>query len=473
MNYIKKIGHNFIFLIISDVISQLLSFIFLIWLIKYLGPYEFGIYSTSTAFISIFIVFVDLGLNVYVVREMSKNVNLTNNYISNAISIKIILGIITFIMIVISANIIDYPYETIVLIYIMGLFVLINPLNDLFYSVYKAHQEMEYFAIGKILIVIIKLIGIYIIININLSLITFAYLYIISAFIVLLYNIAITKIKYTLPKPKFDFIFLKKQIKDALPFTIIIIMIRVHQHIDKIMISKMVPDANQAVGWYNVAYTLIMALYFIPTITGQVLFPILSKQKDSNDIIIKYFLKYMLILAMPIGIGTTLLAKDIILLFFNLEYINSVLPLQILVWSTVLLYIHAPFERILEAQNHQNLVAKTMILCVICNISLNFLLIPSYSYIGASISTTITELFLLLIIIYYYKNVGYNINKEILLILPRIIVVSLLMGIFIYYFSYFNLIFIILLSTIIYTFGLLLSKVINQEDIYILQTILK
>jgi len=101
----------------------------------------------------------------------------------------------------------------------------------------------------------------------------------------------------------------------------------------------------------------------------------------------------MLIIGIPIGIGTTLLADSIILLIFGAEYTQSIIALQILIWGVIFAFIAVPFENLFYSANKQSIVTLEVVIGVILNVIMNILLIPKYSLVGASIATTITWIF--------------------------------------------------------------------------------
>ena len=99
------------------------------------------------------------------------------------------------------------------------------------------------------------------------------------------------------------------------------------------------------------------------------------------------------------------------------------------------------------------------------NIALNLILIPIYSFIGASIATFITEFTVLIILIIAASKTKYYIqSKKIFVDIIKISTSSLIMAIFIDLFKDLNLILIILFSTIIYFVSLYITGVFDNED---------
>ena len=100
------------------------------------------------------------------------------------------------------------------------------------------------------------------------------------------------------------------------------------------------------------------------------------------------------------------------MLIFGSGYSQSVLALQILIWTMVFTFAGASFVQLLQSVNRQIVITKISIICVLINILLNLVLIPRYSYIGASFATLLTEVVLVAYIISTSYKLGYGIPKK-------------------------------------------------------------
>ncbi|MDI6603121.1 MAG: polysaccharide biosynthesis C-terminal domain-containing protein, partial [Patescibacteria group bacterium] len=79
--------------------------------------------------------------------------------------------------------------------------------------------------------------------------------------------------------------------------------------------------------------------------------------------------------------------------------------------TSVVLFLLANFLPNYSAINKQIIYTKIMVLALVMNIILNLLLIPKYSYIGASVAAVIPQflqsLLLFLLVKNFYKNAIY------------------------------------------------------------------
>ncbi|AKB46569.1 hypothetical protein MSKOL_0792 [Methanosarcina sp. Kolksee] len=473
METAKKIAKNSGVLFFSQVFSYILGLFYVMYTARYLGAEGFGIISFALSFSGILGIFTDLGLDTLTVREVARDKSLASKYLGNTFTMKIILSILTVSLTALIFNLISYPAQTIKVVYIVTFSVIVSSFSKTFYSIFRANEKMEYEAFGQILNSLLMLLGVLISIKMHLDIVYFAIIYLVVSVIVLIYSLIICFVKFIILKPAVNGLFWKNTIKEALPFGLTGVFVTIYYWIDSVMLSLM--QGNEVVGLYNVAYKLIMALLFIPSVINVTIFPSMAiyyvtSRKYYALLYEKYF-KYMFIIGFPIGIGTTLLANRIISLLFGEGYQNSIIALQILVWSSVAIYIGGAFARLLETSNKQMIITKCAGICMIENIILNLLFIPNYSYIGASCATVLTELTSLTFGIIICSKMGYTISKNNQKNILKVIFSSILMSFFIVYFMDLHLLVLILLATVFYFTVLWIIGGFKNDDIDIFKTI--
>jgi len=273
-----------------------------------------------------------------------------------------------------------------------------------------------------------------------------------------------------------DWSFWKATIKEALPFGLAAVFVTIFYWVDSVMLSLMKGDA--VVGWYNASYRMVLALLFIPSAFIAAIYPVMSKfyvtTRDSLRLPFEKSFKYMAMLGVPIGLGTTLLAQRFILLIFGAEYANSILALQILVWSSVFIFMDQPLGNLLNSINKQLILTKVTGICVGVNVVLNLILIPKYSLIGASIATVLTQFTGSLLIFIWSSKIGYSIfKKDFAGIGIKVLISSALMGIFIDYFRNLTLLALVPLAALLYFVVLYIIRGIDKEDVNLLRQAIK
>ena len=267
-------------------------------------------------------------------------------------------------------------------------------------------------------------------------------------------------------RPCFNLRFWYFILKESMPIALTVTFGVIYVKIDIVMLSLIRGD-NVEVGWYSAAVRIIELIHVIPAIIASAIFPIFSTlHKDSMDSLGKVYktsFRYLLVVALPIVVGTLLLSDRIIDLVYGEEYVNAIPVLRILVCSLIFVFVNYIFLNILVAADRQKINAIVTGICLFVNISLNMCLIPYYGYLGAAYATVITEIALFAMCWYYATKYVCEIN--IVAVLSRPLLCVTIMGVFIVLTTArLNLALIIILSALTYFTCLLLSRFFTKDD---------
>ena len=327
-------------------------------------------------------------------------------------------------------------------IYYITLSFVVGAFTSIFYSIFQAYEKMEFQSIGQIINSIVMFLGILLIIYYQKSIIEFGLIYLIASIISLVYGFIICVWKFVLPKIEIDINLWKSALTkieldtnlwkfliiEAVPLAISSIFLLIAFKIDTILLTWI--NGATAAGLYNASYGLMTALMFVPFAYVSAIFPLLSRLNVSSKELLKYSyeksFKYLIILGLPIAVGTTLLASPIILLLYKSGFSQSIVALQILIWAIPIIFVNYILGTAINSINKQRETVKTTFIAMLLNIVLNYLLLPRYGLIAACYITVLTEL-TCFILWYYIMNInGYKFN--ILKILYKPIIASLVMA---------------------------------------------
>jgi O-antigen/teichoic acid export membrane protein len=478
---IQRIARNTTALLVAQVASYLLSFFYMMYAARYLAPANFGILSFAIAFTGIFAIFADFGLQPLMVREIARDRTMAPKYLANVSLMKVILVAVAYGLVALTINLMGYPEETVNVVYLLGLSFVFQAFTQVFYSIFQAFEKMEFQAIGQMLNAALLLGGVMFAIRHDFTVVGFASLYTVASAVALGYSFAVMKLKLSSPASapavklmELDRSFWKLMIKEALPFGLIALFGAVYYGADTIILSSAKGDA--VVGWYGAAYRMVLILLFVPTALGFAIFPVMSRfyttSPDSLRHGVEKLLKYMTMLGIPLGVGTTLLAQRIIWVVFGPEYTPAAIALQILVWSVVLVYIGGPMSTLLQTTNRQGVVARIVGTSVFVNVVANLILIPRYSYVAAGTVAVVTTLISVTMQYVACSKTGWRVvDRKLLISLGKTVVGSVAMGLFIYYLGNLTLLLLIPLAILLY-FGMLFAlRFFNKEDMLIIRQI--
>lgn len=471
MNTVQRIAKNTVILFSSQIVACILGFFYSIYMARYLGPGSFGILSFATALILIFGVVGDLGLSTLLTRELSKDKSLERRYIGNFIPMKIILAILSYSLLVLSVILLGYSPEILNVIYIMGLYMVTNGLLQLFYGVFQSYEKLEYQSINllvnNMLILLMVMFGIAHGFDVS----WFALAYFVAGLTVLVLSLIIFLWKYRSLKMDFNLSFWKKSLLIALPLSIVLIFSIISVRVDIVLLELL--KGSTEVGWYNASYRLIDFLMFIPIVYTGAIFPVLSNFHVSSlkslKVMYEKSFKYLILISLPISAAITILAPQIILMLYQTSYYQSILSLQILIWSIPFLFLMSVSGTIFVSINKAKTMVKITFITMVFNILLNLVLIPMYGYIGASIMTVLTGIMGCVFCFYYLYRFIHRIQLKSLILKP--LCATSIMSIFLLY-VHTNLFISIIVASVLYLILLILFKTFKKDDLEIVMELI-
>lgn len=471
----KRIAKNSTFIFLGDAIRHILQLILVVYLVRYLGAVTFGKYAFALAFTSLFMILSDVGLSTLSIREIARDTSKAGEYLTNISITKFILSLITIGLIVVTINLMHYPLDTTLAVYIAGGIMVFTSFTGSFRSVFRAFERMEYEAITKIVEQILIFGVVLPVLFLGYGLIEVVFVMLIAQAFIFLFTLVILIKKFTRPKLTFDFSLSRALIKEALPFGLAWVFAIIYFQTDTVMLSIMKGDA--VVGWYNAAYRLVMGTLFIPAAFVGALYPVLSRyftsSKDSLMVIYEKSFKLLLMQAVPLGIGTTLLADRIITFLYGGDFANSITALQILIWVASVLFIYSIVGYVLASINKQLVDTCITGISALLNVGLNLLLIPTYSYVGAGIASIVSQVFVFTCEFGYLQKNGCKIEASKMVLKP--LCAGAVMGLLIYVLGMtsINLFIMVIGAIVIYAICLYLLKAFDEKEMEIMRDMFK
>ena len=473
MSTVGRVAKNTGVLIFADVTNKLFSLILVIYIARFLEDVGYGKYSFALAFTALFAVLINLGLNMLTIREVARDKNLAGKYLGNIVVIKVPLSIISFGLIVFIINMLHYPADITIAVYLAGIAVILTSFSQLFRSIFTAFEKMEYEAFLNIVKTIITVsLGLFVLFS-GYGLIELVSVFVVAGIIDLCLSIFITLRKFVKPKIEIDLDFWKRSILAALPFSLISVVSIIYLKIDTVMLSVMKGDA--VVGWYSAAFTVLLTMQFIPSIFSYAVFPSMSKffvsSKDALKTTLEKSSKYLFIIGLPVTIGIILLAGKIVLIIYGNKFTNSIIALQILSLYLPLRFVNFAMYPTLYSVNRQMSAALSVTISAVANVVLNLLLIPVLSFAGAAIATVLTEIILFALYFYFISKHFHTLSLYKIFVKPSIS--CLMVCSFVYCLRAINPFLLVGLAGIVYFLVLYLIKTFDYEDKQILKDLIK
>ncbi len=389
----QRYAANTTWLMAEQILRIIAGILVGIWVARYLGPEQFGIFSYVLAFTTIFGGIAKLGLDGILVRELIHQPKLQNTYMGTAFWLKVIGAVMVTVFMACIVPFTSNDATTNLYIFIIagGLF-------------FQSFEVVEFYFQSQVLA---KLISICKVIQLIFSSIIKVYLVLIQAdlfwFVCVtsldMFSLALSyfiayRIKGNTSFFKcFNVEIAKKMLKDSWMLVFSSLVVMIYMRIDQIMIKEMLGDYE--VGIYSAAVKLSEAFYFIPVLLTASVFPaIINARKESAALYQKRMQRlytFLIWVAIIVALPMTLLSKWLIMLLYGEAYLPAGQVLMIHIWAAIFVFMGVAFSKYLLAENLQTIAFQRTLLGAIANVCLNFILIPKYGLKGAATATLLAQ----------------------------------------------------------------------------------
>ena len=394
----QTIFKNTFWLILAEGITRILKLFLVFYISRILGVVEYGKFTFALSFVSILTVFADLGLNSLTVREISREKEKDFPFI---LSLKLILSLIVLALIFIGSFFIAPNIEVQKLIWILGLYVLINGFSAIIYSFFRAKEKMQYEFFAKTSQgIIVVILGFFVLLNFP-SVRNLGFSYLFASVSALFLTCFIFRSKIYSLRLHFNKEIWKNLLILSLPIGLSGIFGTIHNTIGSVLMGAY----NQVtqLGWYSASLKVADIILVLFSLLSASFFPVLSKfykqSKEKFQKIWDVYFQLILSLSVPLVVGGIVLAPKIIDLIYDPSYFPSILTFQILILFVGIYFVSGPFNQILFIFNQQQKLFWISLFGAIISIVLNLILIPSYSLYGVAfvrVFTRVLMFFLLL-----------------------------------------------------------------------------
>ena len=403
-----SIYKNFFIASISRLITAVIGLVIIGFLTRHLGLTGYGAYETITSYLFIFTVLADFGFHIIHVREISRYPEKESFISSNIFTLRLISLFLVVILAFVVAVSLPYSEEIKKGILIASIFVIFSSLSQILAGIFQKYSTFYFVSFSDILTRLIQLGLVIYAVNKDLGLLTFVWFLSLTAIFqfIIIFSLSRRFIKFSLG---LDFSYVKKIIKASLPVAMSILFTAIYIRTDALMLSLMKPQAD--VGIYRLAAKILETAVFFPALLVELTMPSFSQLAlKSGDLFKQIFRKtfnILFLMAVPVVVGLIFFAEPIVLILGGKEFISSAAPLRIMALVVGMVFLNNLGGKALIALEFQKVGMWIYLSGAVLNIVTNLIVIPRYSYIGASFTTLMTEIIVTVIMFsILYKKAG-------------------------------------------------------------------
>lgn len=377
----------------DKIVRILVGLLVVIWIARYLGPQQFGLYNYALALVALFGVAASLGLDGVVVRELVREPHTRDDLLGTSLALRLIAALTTVALCILAINILrpnDTPAHWIVAVIAVGTIFQAFDVIDLWF---QSQVKSKYTVLAKNTAFILASASKIILVVAQAPLIAYAWVTMLeaaigSAGLVIAYmskNGRLTEWRFRIQKGAY-------LLKESWPLMLSGIAIMTYMKIDQVMLATMLDD--RAVGIYSAAAQISEVWYFIPMAITASVTRSLVEAKMSNEGLyhhrIERLFRLMGIIAASITIPMTFAADIMVHILFGADYADAGPVLAVHIWSTLFVFIGVAQGPWTLNEGLMKLALIRTALGAIANVAMNILLIPAYGPLGAALATVIS-----------------------------------------------------------------------------------
>lgn len=390
---VRRIARNAAYLMASEVICKVLIFGFFVIAARRLGPADFGVFSFSLAQVSMFSVFADLGLGVMIARELACDPARARRDVNEILSIKVVVSLLLFAASCVVVNLIGVDQRNVNATYISSIFILASALSLFYGYVFQGLERMELASAIRLTQAFVLIGGTMLLVRRTASALSYAWLYSIAGLLAAAVAWGLASTFVVGPGLGTRFRRWGELLKSSMPIGIAAALVMVYYWNGTSFLSRMYGDAE--VGLYNAPFRVIIGLGFIPFAFSQAIYPMMSRMHQRLDGALKDVvgrsLRYMLTLALPLGLVGMALARPAVLLLYGERFSPAVAVTRVLVWWGALVYLNQILSQYFFAAGRARVVTVQTLSSLVVNVAGNIVLIPRLGSMGAATAIVAAE----------------------------------------------------------------------------------
>ncbi|MFN6569671.1 flippase [Dendronalium sp. ChiSLP03b] len=365
-----------------------------VWIARYLGVQQYGLFNYALAFVSLFSPIFTLGLDDVVVRHIIRKSSNKEEILGTTFWLKLLGGIVSVLVAIGSVLFLGERESLKILLVAILAITGIFRAADTIELWFQSQVQSKYTVIAKnIAFILNSLIKIALILT-KAPLLAFAWVTLAEFVMSAIGLMIVYQVKgFSFWLWRWSSTVAKTLLKESLPLIFSGFAILIFMRIDQIMLGQMIGDKE--VGIYSAAVRISEIWYFIPAAIVSSVAPSIYAAKEKSESVyyqrIGQLLRLLICISLAIALPMTFLSNTIIIVMFGSGYAEAGSILAVHIWTSLFVFMGLATSPwfIAEGLNHVSL-GKTLS-GAIFNIILNLLLIPKYAGFGAAIATIISQ----------------------------------------------------------------------------------
>jgi len=411
----KKIALNTVFQLVGKIVSMGITVLVTIVVARYFGRSSYGEFSLMQNWPALFFIIVDFGFNAVAVKEIGQNWQNAGKYFTTVLWIRVTFSLILITLL--SLILLFFPYSSFLKTgIVLSLFLILTQGlyatgNIIFQSKLRYDLSTYAYLAGYAVILLLT----FLCVKLNLGIIPVSLSYVVGGFVTFLFMVFFIRKHF----PDLVFTFDRRVgvdlIKKSLPLGLMFLFSQISFKSDSILLSILpLPqniglNNNDSVAIYSLPYKIFEVALVVPTFFMNSMYPVfISKiERGSRElsIVFKKTMVSLFFAAIFSSVMGYIFAPLAINILGGSEFTASIPVLRILLLGLTIYFLTQPLSWMLVTLGNQKVLPFIYLVSSVINVSLNYLLIPRYSFYASSIITHLSEFTILVLLsIALYKT---------------------------------------------------------------------
>ena len=365
------------------------------------GAESYGFYFSILNFTLLFNMVLDMGTTNFNNRNIAQNNQLLDKHLSNYIILRLLLGVVYFVVIFAVALLIGYRGFQLKLLFWIGLnqflsaFLLYLRSNISALLMFKTDSVIS--VTDRLLMILFC--GVLLWGNITdqpFRIEWFVWCQTAAYLVTIAIALVIVLRKAHLRKLNWNTAFFLVIIKKSLPYALITLLMASYYRIDSVLLERLLPRdiaASQA-GIYASAFRLLDALVMIAYLFSVILLPLFSKMlKQKEDVVpvVRTSFSFLFLFSVTAVVMLYVYREPIIRLFYPDIAESSVAVFRLIIFGLIPISMNYLFGTLLTANGSMKMLNITAAIGSVINVTVNLLLIPRMQACGSAVASFCTQ----------------------------------------------------------------------------------
>lgn len=395
---LKAVALNTGWLVGKNIYTMALSVVIASLSARYLGPSNYGWINYAASYVSFFTALSRLGLDSFIVYDLTQRSEQTPEIIGTALVLRIICSSLSVIAVTAIVALSESGNQTLIIIAFLLALALLFDTYEVFSYWFSAKLLAKYVSIATMIACTVMGIWRIVLLIRGATVVWFAASSAISAMVSMIFVTICFFARNRSCKLRFSFDMAKSLLRRSYHFVLGSFAIAIFGNVDKIMLRLFIDEVH--VGYYAAAMTIAAIWEFVPKAIISSCGPtIYELKKQGNPEYLRRIQQLFVIvmsLGVLVGIAFMVFSRLAIQVLYGDDFLPATVPLMILIWSTSFSQVGNIRAIWAMTESKYQYSKYFMILGAVLNITLNAIMIPLWGMNGAAIATCITIIFVAL-----------------------------------------------------------------------------